>query len=140
MAIGSDSNVLIDAAEELRLLEYGQRLTAQRRNVLARASRPSVGGRLFRDVQAGGARALGVTGGGIAVGQPVDLVSLDDDHPSLGGRRGDALLDGWIFAARGGAVDAVWRGGRKLVSNGRHHGRAAVVSRYRRRLAGLLAR
>jgi formimidoylglutamate deiminase len=103
-----------------------------------------VGGRLFRDAQAGGAQALGAhisgaRGGGIAVGLPMDLVSLDGDHPSLAARRGDALLDGWIFAARGGAVDAVWRGGRKLVSNGHHHGRAAVVSRYRRSLAGLLA-
>ncbi len=140
IAIGSDSNVLIDSAEEFRILEYGQRLSTRKRNVLACAARPSVGGRLFRDAQSGGAQALGVPRGGLAVGKSLDLVSLDGDHPSLVGRRGDALLDGWIFAGRGGAVDSVWRGGRKVVSAGRHHSRDAIVARYRQRLAGLLTR
>ena len=140
LAIGSDSNVLIDAAEEFRILEYGQRLAARRRNVLAGAGRLSVGGRLFRDAHSGGARALGSTGSGLQVGRSLDLVSLDGGHPSLAGRRGDALLDGWIFAGGGRVVDGVWRGGRKVVSGGRHHDRDAIVSRYRGRLARLLAR
>ena len=139
IAIGSDSNVLIDAQEELRLLEYGQRLRDGMRGRLAGDERRSVGGRLFREAFAGGAAALGTPRGDIAAGRPLDLVSLDGAHPSLAGRRGDALLDGWIFAARGGAVDGVWRAGRKLVSGGRHHAREAVAARYRRRLRDLLA-
>ena len=135
--VGSDSNVLIDAAEELRLLEYGQRLTRRGRNLLAGAPGRSTGGDLFRGALAGGGQALGVETG-LAVGAPADIVSLDLTHPSLADRGGDALLDSWIFAARG-AVDGVWRWGRQVVSGGRHHARAAIEARYRETLARLLA-
>jgi formiminoglutamate deiminase len=138
IGIGSDSNVLIDAAEELRLLEYGQRLAGQARNVLAAEARPSVGGTLFRAALVGGAQALGVAGGGLAPGASLDLVSLDASHPSLAARRGDALLDGWIFAGRGGAVESVWRRGRKVVAGGRHVDKAAILARYRDALVGAM--
>jgi formimidoylglutamate deiminase len=145
--IGTDSNVLIDAAEELRLLEYGQRLVAQRRNVLADAARLSTGARLFAGALAGSAQALGVAGsaqalgvaGGIAVGASADIVALDGDHPALVAREGDRILDSWIFAARGSCVDTVWRRGRKLVSGGRHHDAAAITARYRAVMTRLLA-
>src|SRR5690606_9105062 len=61
--VGSDSNVLIDAAEELRLLEYGQRLARRTRNVMARDAGGSTGGDLYRAALAGGGQALGVEGG-----------------------------------------------------------------------------
>ena len=137
--IGSDSNVLIDAAEELRTLEYGQRLTRQGRNILASPKRASVGGALFAGALTGGARALGMAPKGLAVGAPADIVGLDAAHPCLIGRRGDALLDGWIFAARGGAVSEVWRRGRKVVEAGRHVRRDAIIAAYRRALLKLLA-
>jgi formiminoglutamate deiminase len=130
--VGSDSNVLIDAAEELRLLEYGQRLSRRSRNLFAAREGASTGAALFRAALAGGMQAL-------AAGESADLVSLDHDHPALTGRTGDALLDGWIFAARGGAVDCVWRNGRKLVRRGVHRGRDAIVERYRAALARLMA-
>jgi formiminoglutamate deiminase len=139
IGIGSDSNVLIDAAEELRTLEYGQRLAGQARNVLASREGPSVGGTLFRAALAGGAQALGVPSADLSPGAPLDLISLDGAHPSLAARRGDALLDGWIFAGRGGAVDGVWRRGRKVVAGGRHVARPAIFARYRATLARLLA-
>src|SRR6185312_9189200 len=94
--IGSDSNVLIDAAEELRVLEYGQRLAHRARNVMAPGEGISTGGTLYRAALAGGTQALGI-------GEAADFVSLDTGHPALIGRDGDALLDGWVFAARGGA-------------------------------------
>ena len=75
---------------------------------------------------------------GLIEGAPADIVALDLDHPSLAGRDGDALLDGWIFAARGGAVDRVWRRGRKVVEAGRHVDRAAIAQRYRATLAKVL--
>jgi formimidoylglutamate deiminase len=137
--VGSDSNVLIDAAEELRTLEYGQRLTRRGRNVLASPERVSVGGALFAGALTGGARALGVAPTGLAPGACADIVGLDADHPSLGGRRGDALLDGWIFAARGGAVADVWRRGRKVVEAGRHVRKDVIAENYRRVLSKLLA-
>ncbi len=136
--VGSDSNVMIDASEELRLYEYGQRLHHRGRNILAAAPGASTGAALFGPSLAGGARALG-TAAGIAVGNSADLVSLDAGHPGLIARSGDALLDGWIFAAGRGAVDCVWRHGRKVVTGGRHIAREAIAARYRARLAGLLA-
>lgn len=137
--VGSDSNVLIDAAEELRLLEYGQRLTRRARNVLAPASRPSTGAALFAHALAGGSAALGQEPAGLAVGAPADIVALDVEHPSLTGQNGDTLIDGWIFAARGGAVDRVWRGGRKVVEAGRHVDRDAIARRYRQSLSRVLS-
>jgi formimidoylglutamate deiminase len=136
--VGSDSNVLIDASEELRLYEYGQRLTRRGRNLLAPGPNTSTGAALFTQSLAGGGRALGAPAG-IVAGQSADLVSLDGDNPCLIGRSGDALIDGWLFAAGRGAIDCVWRHGAKLVSGGRHHARAAIVRRYRATLTGLLA-
>jgi formimidoylglutamate deiminase len=137
--IGTDSNVLINAAEELRTLEYAQRLTHRRRNVLASALEHSTGRRLLATVVAGGARALGVDRRGLAPGAHADMVSLDTAHDSLLYRQADALLDSWIFAARAGVIDCVWRFGRKVVSGGRHVRRDAIAARYRRVLAGLLS-
>lgn len=136
--IGSDSNVLIDMAEELRLYEYGQRLALRARNVLAGGAGASTGATLFRASLGGGAQALGAPAG-FVVGRSADCVSLDPAHPALAGRSGNALLDGWIFAARGGAVDCVWRHGARVVSGGRHHAREAIATRYRAKLGALLA-
>jgi len=137
--IGSDSNVLIDAAEELRLLEYGQRLTRLARNVATAQGRPSTGAVLFAGALKGGARALGQAQAGLAVGAAADIVALDAEHPSLVARSGDALLDAWIFASRGGAVERVWRGGRKVVEAGRHVDKAAITRRYRQTLTKVLS-
>ena len=126
--VGSDSNVLIDAAEELRLLEYGQRLSLRGRNVVSPGELSS-GRWLYQQAQQGAAQALGVAAG-LAVGAPADLVELDTSHPSLLGRDGDALLDSRVFAARGGAVRSVWRNGRQWVRDGRHIHRDAVAARY----------
>jgi len=134
--VGSDSNVLIDAAEELRLLEYGQRLALRGRNVVSPGALSS-GRWLYQQAQAGAAQALGVQAG-LAVGAPADLVELDTSHPSLHGREGDALLDSWVFAARGGAVRSVWRNGRQWVRDGRHVHRDAVAVRYRAALQRIL--
>lgn len=128
LGIGTDSNVLIDPAQELRALEYAQRLTHRGRNLLAREAGRSTGRDLFDAALAGGAQALG-RAAGLSQGAAADIVTLDACHPSLVGRRCDAILDSWIFA--GGAVDCVWRFGRKLVARGRHRAREAVEARYR---------
>ncbi|HTX24086.1 MAG TPA: formimidoylglutamate deiminase [Steroidobacteraceae bacterium] len=137
--IGSDSNVLLDAAAELRALEYSQRLTRRKRNVLSGATSRSTGRELFEAAVRGGGRALGCTAPLIGAGADADLVSLDTRHASLVSRRTDALLDSWIFAARGGVIDCVWRRGRKVVSGGVHLARDAVAARYRRTLERVLA-
>jgi formiminoglutamate deiminase len=135
--VGSDSNVLIDAAQELRLLEYAQRLSVRARNVLAPEKGGSTGAALFTGALAGGAHALGVETPGLTVGASADVISLDTDHPSLARKSGDAVLDAWIFAGSAGVIDCVWRRGRKRVERGRHHARSAIVARYVRVLAGL---
>ncbi len=135
--VGSDSNVLIDAAEELRLLEYGQRLQLRGRNVLAPSDGQSTGRWLYEQSLRGAAQVLGVATG-LQAGAPADLVELDPDHPALIARDGDALLDSWVFAARNGAVRSVWRQGRQLVRDGRHPQREAVAARFAAALRPLL--
>jgi formiminoglutamate deiminase len=128
--VGSDSNVLIGVADELRQLEYSQRLAHRQRNVLA-APGGSNGRALFDAALAGGNQALGGRRCGIAPGNAASLVSLDASHPSLAGKSGDAILDAWIFA-NGACVDCVWAGGRKLVSGGRHLHHEAIAERFRK--------
>lgn len=136
IGIGSDSNVLIDAAEELRLLEYGQRLACQTRNVLAGPDR-STGRSLFEAALVGGGQALGVSSS-LGLGAPADFFSLDLAHPSLSGRSEDALLDSWIFACRRPAIADVWIGGRKVVRAGAHGQRMPIEARYKKTLARIL--
>jgi formiminoglutamate deiminase len=136
--VGTDSNVLIGAADELRQLEYSQRLKLRARNVMATARTVSTGRALFDAALAGGAQALGVTSG-LAAGLVADIVSLNAEALALAGRSGDAILDGWIFASARSAVDCVWTSGRKVVTNGRHHQAESVAAGFRRHLEGLLA-
>jgi formimidoylglutamate deiminase len=118
--VGTDSNVLIGVADELRQLEYGQRLKHRERNVLSGGAGISTGRALFDAALAGGGRALAQPTVGLQAGARADIVTLDTTHPSLAGRRGDAVLDGWIFAAGAPAVSCVWAGGSKVVENGHH--------------------
>lgn len=139
--IGTDSNIVIDAAQELRTLEYAQRLTRRARNVLAGGPRRSTGGDLWRAATLGGAQALGVangtTRGGLRRGAAADFITLDTSHPNIVGRSGDTLIDSLVFA--GGGIDTVWRHGKQLVSGGRHHAREAITARYVQTLKALLA-
>ena len=118
--VGTDSNVLVGVADELRQLEYGQRLKHRERNVLSGGAGVSTGRALFDAALSGGARALAQPTTGLEVGARADIVTLDTAHPSLAGRRRDAVLDGWIFAAGAGAIACVWAGGNKVVEGGRH--------------------
>ncbi len=136
--IGSDSNVRIDASEELRLLEYGQRLALRQRNVLAGGPSRSTGAALYRGALFGGAQALGVRAG-IAPGSSADFVTLDTRHPAMVGRAGDARLDALVFAAGRSAVDCVWRRGEKVVREGKHRHGKAIRDRFVRTMERLLA-
>lgn len=136
--IGSDSNVRIDMTEELRLLEYGQRLSHRGRNVLAGGPDRSTGQALFDGAVGGGAQALG-TAAGLAPGVPADFFTLDLSYPTLAGRPAVSLLDSLIFGAGLSAIDCVWRRGEKLVSQGRHVARERIVARYTKTLESLLA-
>jgi formimidoylglutamate deiminase len=137
--VGTDSNVLVGVVDELRQLEYGQRLRHHERNVLSGGAGASTGRTLFDHALAGGARALAQTTVGLASGARADIVSLDAAHPSLAGRSHDAVIDGWIFAAGSGAVDCVWAGGDKVVESGRHRLRQSARERFNTSVRRLVA-
>jgi cytosine/adenosine deaminase-related metal-dependent hydrolase len=137
--IGSDSNVLVGVADELRQLEYGQRLQGYQRNVMTQGEGKSTGRNLYETALQGGAAALGAAAAVLAPGAPADIISLDPANPALLERRGDRALDAWIFAARSSPVDCVWVGGRKCVEGSRHLAREAIVAYYRYSIGRLLA-
>jgi formimidoylglutamate deiminase len=119
--IGSDSHIAVNAAEELMVLEYGQRLSTQQRNVAASATYPHVAGHLLQRAVAGGAQASGRAVAGMALGQQADLVSLQTEHPALAGLPVAEQLDAHVFASsRSNAIDSVWVAGRQVVTEGRH--------------------
>ncbi len=124
--IGTDSHVSVCPAAELRLLEYGQRLRLERRNLVAPPG-GSVGHTLLAEALRGGAQALAQPMGLPAPGVAADFVVLDPTHPRLLGHTQETVLDAWILGAAEGAVDRVMVGGRWVVTEGRHrlHGEAA---------------
>lgn len=120
IAIGSDSQASVSPVEELRWLEYGQRLAQGRRNIAASSAEPHCGARLYRAALAGGAVASGQPLGALAAGHAADVVELDDAHPLLAGAEGDELLDRLVFAGNRSLVRRVVVAGRELVRDGRH--------------------
>ncbi|HYM48359.1 MAG TPA: amidohydrolase family protein, partial [Burkholderiaceae bacterium] len=126
--IGSDSNISTGCAEELRWLEYGQRLKLRQRNVMADSG--SVGEALYRHALRGGAQASGRPIGGLEVGQRADLVVLDPHHPSLIGRDRDAWLDAYVFCGHGSPVRDVMVGGEWVIRDGRHAREEDIARRY----------
>lgn len=129
VAIGSDSHVTVNPFEELRWLEYGQRLTSHKRNVAAVAS-VHTGHDLFIAARNGGARAAGLPGTGLEPGAVADLLVLDDEHPALLGHGADTLLDALVFSAQGTPVDRVMVNGEWCVAGGQHHDGEAIRGRY----------
>lgn len=132
--IGSDSNILIGVADELRQLEYSQRLAYRARNVVAESGR-STGRTLFDAALAGGSQALGASGASIEAGGPADLVSLDIADCGINAT-GDTILDAWIFSGRV-RPDCVWVAGRKRVTGGRHAARERIAARFRKAMRDL---
>ena len=127
--IGSDSCVRIDLADELRTLEYSQRLRDQKRVRLA-PTKTNVGGHLYRQAANGGAQALGQNGGSIAIGKPASFVSLDITTPSLAARSKDAVIDGWVFASRKNPVTDVWVAGNHVIKDKKHQNQQEITANY----------
>jgi formimidoylglutamate deiminase len=139
VGIGSDSNVSVSAIEELRLLEYGQRLSHRLRAMLSSDESPSVGRYLYDVSVAGGAQALAQPVGALEVGRRADLVVLDGDTAALACKSGDAILDSLVFAAHRDSVKDVMVAGRWRIRDGHHDHEDAIFDRYKRTLATLLA-
>ena len=136
--VGSDSNVLISLTEELRTLEYSQRLRDVARNVMV-VSEGSVGDTIYTGAAKGGAQALGRGAGEIAVGELADIVAIDGAAPSMCALRQDQILDGLVFAAKDDVVTDVWSAGRHAVQSGRHVKRDDIVAAYKLAMQSLMA-
>ena len=119
--VGSDSHATVNAAEELMLLEYGQRLQRRERNVLASAGEPHVATAMTLQAVAGAAQASGRALAGLAPGQRADFAVLDAGHVALAGLPAPDMLSAHVFAShRGSAIGSVWTGGVERVVAGRH--------------------
>jgi len=119
--LGSDSHICVNAAEELMLLEYSQRLATRTRNVAASETQPQVAAAMTLAAVHGGAQAAGRAIGRLAHGQQADFVVLDAAHPALAGLGAPEMLSSHVFAShRTSAIDAVWVAGRARVQAGRH--------------------
>lgn len=130
LAIGSDSNIRISLSEELRTLDYSQRLRDKSRAAFATPEQ-STGRRLFSAIVDGGARATGRQSGRIEPGYFADLLALDETSIHSQGRQDDIALDGWIFAGDDHMVRDVWSAGRHVVQEGQHRHHDEITARYR---------
>lgn len=138
ISIGSDSNIRISLAEEMRQLDTSQRLRDQSRAALATADL-STGRRVLAAAAQGGAQAAGRGAGAICPGEWADLVALDMTHPDLEGLAGDTILDTFAFAGDSGMVADTWSAGRHMVRGGRHVARDAITAGYRAAVRDLRA-
>ena len=137
LGIGSDSHISISPVEELRWLEYGQRLQTRHRNIAARHEGDSVGETLWRAALRGGAQASGMPVGELCDGERADLIVLDEKSPLLAARDARSVLDSFLFAGNTPLVRDVMVGGHWVVRNFIHHDEERIAARYRDVVAGL---
>jgi len=128
--IGSDSNVRISLTEELRLLEYSQRLSRKERNLMT-IKKGSVGSSLYKDALIGGSQALCRESGSIVEGNLADLLTLDSEALELFGCLDNEFLDRWIFSGDDSLVKEVWSAGRLMVVEGKHIKHDEIEKRFR---------
>ncbi|MCQ4165279.1 formimidoylglutamate deiminase [Tahibacter harae] len=137
LGIGSDSHISVSPVEELRWLEYGQRLVTRHRNIAVSESSSSVGETLWGDALFGGARAAGLALGALEAGARADLIVLDENAAQLAGRGREHLLDSWLFSGNRNLVKDVMVNGRWCVRDGRHPAREAIAARYAAAIAAI---
>ncbi|NYE61962.1 formimidoylglutamate deiminase [Duganella sp. 1224] len=135
--IGSDSHVSQSAVEELRWLEYGQRLQHQRRNIAVSDAQRNVGDFLWQRALQGGAQAAGRPVGALAPGHRADIVVLDDAHPNMFGLALDEVLGSFVFSGNDNLVKDVMVGGQWVVRNQQHVAQQAIAARFKQTLAEL---
>ena len=129
--IGSDSHISVSPVEELRWLEYGQRLATHHRNIAARREGASVGQTLWRAALQGGARAAGLPVGALQPDHRADLLVLDEGSPLLAARDTHSMLDSFLFAGNTPLVRHVMCGGQWVVRDFHHHDEERIALRYR---------
>ena len=139
LGIGSDSHISVSPVEELRWLEYGQRLATRHRNIAARREGASVGETLWSAALAGGAQASGLPLGALVPGARADLLVLDEEAPTLAARDEASVVDSLLFAGNAPLVRHVMAGGRWVVRDFRHRDEERIAARYRATVRQLAA-
>ena len=134
--VGSDSNINISLTEELRTLEYSQRLLHKERNLMLNAE-GSTGEALFLGAAKGGAKALGRHSGSIEIGKLADLLALDSTAPSLCALSNEQLFDGLVFASKDAVVTDLWSAGRHQVRNRHHVAEDEIIKKYQKMVTDL---
>ncbi|HSE74423.1 MAG TPA: formimidoylglutamate deiminase [Dongiaceae bacterium] len=137
--IGSDSHVSVSALEELRWLEYGQRLKHERRNRLSAGGRPEVADTLYAAALQGGAQATGKHIGAIAAGKRADFIVLDGAHPMLASVAPAKLLGRWLFGGNDGWIKDVMVAGKWVVKDRHHAGEEAAQRAFAAAMGELMA-
>jgi len=142
LAVGSDSNVTRSWREELRWMEYGQRLKLERRNVCAQPRgsgrpQPDTAASLFERARAGGGRAAGHANWGLATGARADLLVADPDDASLLGLPQARWLDALVFSSPGRPWRDVMVAGRWALRQHHHVQVARIASSFARAMGEL---
>ena len=137
--VGSDSHISVSPIEELRWLEYGQRLATRHRNIAVRADSTSVGETLLRGAMASAARSTGHAVGSLGADEFADWLVLDTDAPQFAGLHADDAVDRWIFSGNRNLVREVHVGGHQVVAQGVHRQRDEIAARYRNAMRVLMA-
>jgi formimidoylglutamate deiminase len=120
IAIGSDSHISVNPIEELRWLEYAQRLIKQQRAILANEHEASVGQNLWQQAALGGAQSTNSNTGCLAVGKQADLLVLNSEHTKLFANAPRHILDSMIFASQQNPVHDVMVNGVWHIRAGQH--------------------
>lgn len=139
LGIGSDSHISVSPVEELRWLEYGQRLVTRRRNIAVGSDSPSVGHTLLRAVAASARDSSGHDIGLLQPGRFADALVLDVRAPQFAGASDADAIDRWVFSGNRNLVRETWVGGRCLAENGRHLRADSIAADYRIAVERMLA-
>ncbi|NIE99737.1 formimidoylglutamate deiminase [Pantoea sp. Acro-805] len=134
--IGSDSHVSLSTLEELRWLEYGQRLRDRRRNRITLPNQPSVGDLLWQQAAQGGAQACGIATGELAVGKRADWLVLENDA-FLSSVSSASLLNRWLFGGTQRQIRDVFVAGNQVISEGHHAAEEAAAARFAKAMSAL---
>jgi len=137
IAIGSDSHISVSLIEELRLLEYGQRLSHQRRNISANQDEIHTGTNLYKKALSGGTRASGFNNGAIEIGRRADIIVLDDRSPLLVGTPKVNIIDRFIFSGNVSPIKDVYVAGEKVVSDYKHRKEEQIAAEFASSMRGL---
>lgn len=140
LGIGSDSHISVSPVEELRWLEYGQRLATRHRNIAARRQGDSVGETLWRAALRGGALASGLAIGELRANARADLLVLEDRAPLLAARDEHSVIDSFLFAGNTPLVRDVMVGGEWVVRGFTHRDEDRIAARYRSVMERLVRR